>query len=224
MPGTVYTAEEKYSIIMEAFQNPNITIASICREHGIAVSLFYKWRDQFLEGGKKGLEGKDPDKALIKENENLKSIIGEMTIANEILKKKLYEEEKVSSVNEMDNSGIKIRKACYYSGINRITYYYRKNHENREDRRYLTSIDKSIVNKIIELCRERVTYGYNRIWALLRNSGIRISRKTVYRIMKNNDLTLPLHTHKNKMELKLLRADRPEMLIETDITYIPTGC
>ncbi len=42
MPGTVYTAEEKYSIIMEAFQNPNITIASICREHGIAVSLFYK--------------------------------------------------------------------------------------------------------------------------------------------------------------------------------------
>jgi transposase-like protein len=87
MPGRIYTAEEKYSIIMEAFQNPNITIASICREHGIAVSLFYKWRDQFLEGGKKGLEGKDPDKALTKEVENLKSIIGEMTIANEILKK-----------------------------------------------------------------------------------------------------------------------------------------
>ena len=129
----------------------------------------------------------------------------------------------MSSVNEMDNSGIKIRKACYYSGINRITYYYRKNHENREDRRYLTSIDKSIVNKIIELCRERVTYGYNRIWALLRNSGIRISRKTVYRIMKNNDLTLPLHTHKNKRELKFLKADKPEMLIETDITYIPTN-
>ena len=94
MPGTVYTAEEKYSIIMEAFQNPNITIASICREHGIAVSLFYKWRDQFLEGGKKGLEGKDPDKALIKENENLKSIIGEMTIANEILKKNYMRRKK----------------------------------------------------------------------------------------------------------------------------------
>ena len=40
-----------------------------------------------MEGGRKGLEGKDPDKALMKENENLKSIIGEMTIANEILKK-----------------------------------------------------------------------------------------------------------------------------------------
>ena len=50
---------------MESFQNPNITIAEICRNHGIAVSLFYKWKEQFLEGGKKGLEGKDPDKALM---------------------------------------------------------------------------------------------------------------------------------------------------------------
>ena len=87
MPGRVYSSEEKFNIIMESFQNPDITIAAICREHGIAVSLFYKWKEQFLEGGKKGLEGKDPDKSLIKENENLKSIIGEMTVANEILKK-----------------------------------------------------------------------------------------------------------------------------------------
>ena len=87
MSGRIYSSEEKYNIIMESFQNPNITIAAICRQHGIAVSLFYKWREQFLEGGRKGLEGKDPDKSLMKENENLKSIIGEMTIANEILKK-----------------------------------------------------------------------------------------------------------------------------------------
>ena len=41
--------------------------------------------------------------------------------------------------------------------------------------------------------------------------------------MKNNNLTLPLHNHKNRKEIKLLRADKPEMLIETDITYIPTN-
>ena len=87
MPGRVYSSEEKYNIIMESFQNPDITIGAICREHGIAVSLFYKWKEQFLKGGRKGLEGKDPDKSLAKEVENLKSIIGEMTIANEILKK-----------------------------------------------------------------------------------------------------------------------------------------
>ena len=52
MPGRLYTGEEKYNIIMESFQNPNITIAEICREHGIAVSMFYKWKEQFLEGGR----------------------------------------------------------------------------------------------------------------------------------------------------------------------------
>ena len=87
MSGRIWTSEEKLNIMMESFQNPNIAIAERCRNHGIAVSLFYKWKEQFLEGGKKGLEGKDPDKSLIKENENLKSIIGEMAIANEILKK-----------------------------------------------------------------------------------------------------------------------------------------
>ena len=86
MPGRIYSSEEKYSIIMESPQNPNITIAEICRNHGIAVSMFYKWKGQFLEGERKGLEEKDPDKALMKENENLKAIIGEMKIANEILK------------------------------------------------------------------------------------------------------------------------------------------
>ena len=40
MPRRLYTGEEKYDIIMESFQNPNITIAEIYREHGIAVSLF----------------------------------------------------------------------------------------------------------------------------------------------------------------------------------------
>ena len=129
----------------------------------------------------------------------------------------------MSSVDEMNNNGIKINNACYYSGINRITYYYRKKHENNEDNRHAARIDSGIIGKIIELCRERVTYGYNRIWALLRNSGIRIAKKTVYKIMKNNNLTLPVHSHKNRKELKLLRADRPEMLIETDITYIPTN-
>jgi hypothetical protein len=87
-------------------------------------------------------------------------------------------------VDEMNNKGIEVKKACYHSGINRITYYYRKKHESIEDRRYITRIDSSIIRKIIELCRERVTYGYNRIWALLRNSGINIAKKTVHKIMK----------------------------------------
>ena len=57
----------------------------------------------------------------------------------------------------------------------------------------------------------------------MRNSGILIARKTVYKIMKSNNLSLPVHSHRDRKELKLIAADKPEMVIETDITYIPTG-
>jgi len=89
----------------------------------------------------------------------------------------------VSSVDEMNNNGIEITKACYYSGINRLTYYYNKKHVNIEDKRRIKRIDNSIIDKIKESCKERITYCYNRIWALLRNSGINIAKKTVYKIM-----------------------------------------
>ncbi|KPV47123.1 hypothetical protein SE19_02410 [Acidiplasma aeolicum] len=56
MSGRIWTSEEKLNIMMESFQNPNIAIAERCRNHGIAVSLFYKrkelsmlhWRQRFL--------------------------------------------------------------------------------------------------------------------------------------------------------------------------------
>ena len=38
----------------------------------------------------------------------------------------------MNSVYGMNDKGIEIKKTCYYSGINRITYYYRKKHENKE--------------------------------------------------------------------------------------------
>ena len=37
----------EYGIIMESFQNPDIAIAEICRNHRIAVSMFYKCKEHF---------------------------------------------------------------------------------------------------------------------------------------------------------------------------------
>ena len=38
----------------------------------------------------------------------------------------------MSTVDEMNENGISIGDACKYSGINRITYYYRKNNDSEE--------------------------------------------------------------------------------------------
>ncbi len=39
--GKIWTVEEEYSIVMESIEN-NISIAEICRNNGVASSLFYK--------------------------------------------------------------------------------------------------------------------------------------------------------------------------------------
>ncbi|MEM3334077.1 MAG: IS3 family transposase [Thermoplasmata archaeon] len=113
---------------------------------------------------------------------------------------------------------INASKITNYLNISRYSIYYKKR----------TNITRSRINKeleelIIELSKERVTYGYRRIWALLRNSGIRINAKTVYRVMKNHALTLNKYEHKNrKSREELTKPKEPDKLWEMDIIYIST--
>ena len=47
-----WTAEEKLAIVMESLKEKR-SVADICREHKISQTLYYRWRDRFLEVGKK---------------------------------------------------------------------------------------------------------------------------------------------------------------------------
>ncbi|MCF8432112.1 MAG: transposase [Melioribacteraceae bacterium] len=48
------TAEEKLSIVLEGLKAES-SISDLCRKHGLSQTLYYKWRDKFLQGGEKGL-------------------------------------------------------------------------------------------------------------------------------------------------------------------------
>ena len=82
------TKEEKARIVMEALTG-NTSIAEICRRYNIASSASYKWRDAFIAGGTASLEAGKTSKEMQmqREIENLKTIIGDLTVANETLKK-----------------------------------------------------------------------------------------------------------------------------------------
>ena len=64
------------------------TISEICRKYNVASSAVYKWRDEFIAGGTVAMEhGRfTVEVSLTRENNELKGIIGELTIANETLK------------------------------------------------------------------------------------------------------------------------------------------
>ncbi len=73
---------------MEGFKEKR-SVAEICREHQIRQTLYYRWRDKFLEAGKKGLvNGASDDHGYKAEIERLQKIIGKQAIQIEILKKR----------------------------------------------------------------------------------------------------------------------------------------
>ncbi len=88
-----WTAEQKIAIVLESL-NTNISVAELCRKHNVTPNAFYGWKEKFLEAGKLALassgnskNNNGPDQELTAENEKLKRLIGELTIANDCLKK-----------------------------------------------------------------------------------------------------------------------------------------
>jgi len=82
-----WTAEEKMAIVLEGIKGVK-SVADICREHKISQALYYRWRDKFLEGGKKALNSGSADESIYKaEIDKLQRIIGKQAIQIEILKK-----------------------------------------------------------------------------------------------------------------------------------------
>jgi putative transposase len=72
-----------------------------------------------------------------------------------------------------------------------------KSAETRQ-RRCPVSGNLELREAVRELCLEEryQTYGYRRIWALLRRRGWQVNRKTVYRIMREEGLTRPKLWHR----------------------------
>jgi transposase-like protein len=91
----VWAPEDKVRIVLESL-NTNISLSELCRKYALSPAVFYHWREKFIQGGKLALAGalKDPQKEKYAENERLKKLIGELTIANDAMKKVLAGEGK----------------------------------------------------------------------------------------------------------------------------------
>ena len=81
---------------------------------------------------------------------------------------------------------IPLREISRISGISLSGYYY------RPKERHVERLDPSIKERIKDIASERPIYGYRRVWAVLRNQGTRVNRKTVRKVLKDSDQNLPL--------------------------------
>lgn len=90
-----FNAEEKIRIVLEGIKGED-SVASICRREGIAPALYYKWCKDFMEAGKKRLNGDTEREAnsfevneLRKETDGLKMVVAEQALEIRVLKKDL---------------------------------------------------------------------------------------------------------------------------------------
>ena len=83
-----HSIEEKFEIVMKALTE-NTTQAEICRRHGIFQTQLAKWKEQFIEGGKKGLSDGRHTQSREEEIDDLKRMIGEQTLLINTFKKRL---------------------------------------------------------------------------------------------------------------------------------------
>jgi transposase len=88
-----FSAEEKIRIVLEGLRGET-SIAELCRREGLNSNLYYRWSKEFLEAGKKRLQGDTVREAtssevtgLRSENDQLKQLVAELSLKNRLLKK-----------------------------------------------------------------------------------------------------------------------------------------
>ena len=91
----VFTSEQNILIVMEGLR-AETSVAELCRKHQINESQFYKWNKEFMEAGKKRLEGDQTREAtsdevaeLRRENARLKETVADLVLRYDIVKKSL---------------------------------------------------------------------------------------------------------------------------------------
>ena len=87
------SAEEKYAIVMEGVKSGNI--AETCRNHQIAATVYYRWKDEAEKAALAALAGKSaaarPDQEQEKRIKQLERALGRSHLQIEILKNVLGE-------------------------------------------------------------------------------------------------------------------------------------
>jgi transposase len=93
-----FSAEEKIRVVMEGMRGED-SVSALCRREGIQSTVYYRWLKDFMEAGKRRLQGDtlreaghDEVKALRDENARLKQLVAEYALDVMTLKKSLLGE------------------------------------------------------------------------------------------------------------------------------------
>lgn len=117
-------------------------------------------------------------------------------------------------------SGASERRACRVLGVPRSPV------RPPPTQKPLAPLRDELVERIHFLIQSYPTYGYRRLWAILRNRhGVRVNRKVVYRILKEKGWMVHQRSWTPRPRVKgmVSRASRSDERWAMDLTHVPVG-
>ncbi|MCZ5582522.1 IS3 family transposase [Escherichia coli] len=202
------TTQEKIAIVQQSFE-PGMTVSLVARQHGVAASQLFLWRKQYQEGSLTAVTAGEQVvpaselAAAMKQIKELQRLLGKKTMENELLKEAVEygRAKKVDSARALiaRGWGVSLVSRCLRVSRAQLHVILRRTDDWKDGRRSRHSDDTDVLLRIHHVIGELPTYGYRRVWALLRRQAEldgmpAINAKRVYRIMRQNALLLERKT------------------------------
>ncbi|WP_250271699.1 IS3 family transposase [Escherichia coli] len=202
------TTQEKIAIVQQSFE-PGMTVSLVARQHGVAASQLFLWRKQYQEGSLTAVAAGEQVvpaselAAAMKQIKELQRLLGKKTMENELLKEAVEygRGKKVDSARALiaRGWGVSLVSRCLRVSRAQLHVILRRTDDLKDGRRSRHSDDTDVLLRIYHVIGELPTYGYRRVWALLRRQAEldgmpAINAKRVYRIMRQNALLLERKT------------------------------
>ncbi|EIO4930071.1 IS3 family transposase [Salmonella enterica] len=202
------TTQEKIAIVQQSFE-PGMTVSLVARQHGVAASQLFLWRKQYQEGSLTAVAAGEQVvpaselAAAMKQIKELQRLLGKKTMENELLKEAVEygRGKKVDSARALiaRGWGVSLVSRCLRVSRAQLHVILRRTDDWKDSRRSRHSDDTDVLLRIHHVIGELPTYGYRRVWALLRRQAEldgmpAINAKRVYRIMRQNALLLERKT------------------------------
>ncbi|MEB7252079.1 IS3 family transposase [Escherichia coli] len=198
------TTQEKIAIVQQSFE-PGMTVSLVARQHGVAASQLFLWRKQYQEGSLTAVAAGEQVvpaselAAAMKQIKELQRLLGKKTMENELLKEAVEygRGKKVDSARALiaRGWGVSFVSRCLRVSRAQLHVILRRTDDWKDGRRSRHSDDTDVLLRIHHIIGELPTYGYRRVWALLRRQAEldgmpAINAKRIYRIMRQNALLL----------------------------------
>ncbi|MEB8024997.1 IS3 family transposase, partial [Raoultella ornithinolytica] len=202
------TTQEKIAIVQQSFE-PGMTVSLVARQHGVAASQLFLWRKQYQEGSLTAVAAGEQVvpaselAAAMKQIKELQRLLGKKTMENELLKEAVEygRGKKVDSARALiaRGWGVSLVSRCLRVSRAQLHVILRRTDDWKDGRRSRHSDDTDVLLRIHHVIGELPTYGYRRVWALLRRQAEldgmpAVNAKRVYRIMRQNALLLERKT------------------------------